>query len=120
MTLAITNFCKDNEWFGTFQVTGYTSLKIKPPGYDDPVLFHANQFVHGGEWYDWAMVYFYENDRDDDESTCPCKILGYFEYATPGTPTPYLVDDMSYSPGHVFDTQMRDETLYAVVHSADD
>ncbi len=120
MTVAIATFCNDHNWREMFQVTGYTSHKMKLEGHDAPVIFHANEFTHGAKWYDWAMVKFYQQNRLEEESTCPCQVLGFFKYSTPGTPTPHLVNNLRYSPGDVYTQRLTDDTLYAVVHSADD
>ena len=119
MKIAILKFASDNHWTGLFQVTGYTSYKMKPKGYHESVLFHANEFTHGGEWYDWCMVQF-DGDEDEDleDSVCPAKILGFFKYCGAGIPTPHLITEMGYSHQHIYCEGLEDETVYAVVHSA--
>jgi hypothetical protein len=120
MTVAIATFCNDHKWRQMFQVTGYTSHKMFLTGHEEPTIFHANEFTHGAKWYDWAMVYLEQENRLEEESTCPCQILGFFKYTTPGTPTPHLVKELRNSPASVYTERMTDDTLYAVVHAADD
>jgi len=122
MKLSICKFAADNNWKGMFQVTGYTSFKLHPEGYDEPILFHANEFTRGDKWYDWCMLQFdgEEGDHPLDEDVCPALILGFFKYASSGMPTPYLIDEMGYSPQHIYENGMEDDTPYAVVHTASD
>ena len=81
---------------------GYTSYKLVLDTYDDPVLFHANEYVHGGPWYDLCMVQFEDPKAEPDETLCPAKVLGIFKYTTPGTPTPHLVNDLhQLAPGEL-------------------
>ena len=42
----------------------------------------------------------------------------FFKYTTAGTPTPYLVNDLQYSPAHVCSDNMVDDTVYVVVHTS--
>jgi len=118
MKTAIMTFSSNHNWTGMFSVTGYTSYKLEVDTCDDPILFHANEYVHGGPWYDWCMVQFEAPNAGPEETLCPAKILGFFKYTTAGTPTPYLVNDLEYSPAHVSLNNIVDDTVYAVVHTS--
>ena len=121
-TAAIKTFLKKYEWYGTLMITGWTkaSIPCNLDGTRKSVSFHANEFVLGRAWYDWCMVPFLEDNMDPEDAACPAKIYGFFKFTTPGTPTPYLVEDQRYSPQHIRHENMEDDTLYAVVHSASD
>ena len=69
--IAILKFASDNNWTGMFQITGFTSMKIMLDGYEEAALFHANEFTRGDKWYDWAMVQF-EGDEKDDPDDMKC------------------------------------------------
>ena len=116
LKLALRKFAVDHSWNGAFDVTGYTSYRKVISGYEKPVKFHANESVHGHSWYDWCMLQF--DGQDLVETTCPCKIIGFIKYRTPGCPTPNLINDMKLSPGEIEDDSLRDKTTYVVVHAA--
>ena len=118
MKIAIYKFASGNNWVGMFQITGYTSFKLQPHGYEEEILFHANEYTHGEKWYDWAMVQFDGDVEYPEETVCPALILGFFKYATSGIPTPHLIDGLSHSPNHIYREGMLDDTMYAVVQSA--
>ena len=95
-------------------------MKIICDGYEDAVLFHANELYRGDKWYDWGMVQFDGDEgQDSADLTCPAKILGFFKYVSSGIPTPYLNEEMDFSTEHIYSKGLRsDTTMYAVVHTA--
>ena len=52
LKLAIKTFAMDQTWTGAFQLVGYTSYQTKFNNDTSNAIFHANEFVHGGKWYD--------------------------------------------------------------------
>ena len=120
MKIAIRKYASGKNWTGMFQITGYTSMKIRLEGYEEHTLFHANEFLRGEKWYDWAMVQF-EGDEDEplEDLLCPAKVLGFFKYADSGhIPTPFLIEEMGYSPEQIYREGLTDNSIYAVVHTA--
>ena len=120
MKVAIAEFSLENGWTGAFQVTGYTSYKTHLPTSSDMVTFHANEFTHGNEWYDWCMIQFKEEGLADNECICPAMIVGIFKYDTVGIPTPHLIGDLEYSAEYISDEQLKDDTIYVIVHASSD
>ena len=113
--IAITKFATKYDWHGQFSITGYTEMKKKFEDLDSPTTFHANELISGKPWYDWAMVQFYEVGHEEEDSVCPAKILGFFQYNDAGMPTPHLVDELQHSPAFIYHNSIKDETQYAVV-----
>ena len=60
LKLAIKKFAMDQKCTGAFQLAGYTSYQTKFDNDTSNTIFHTNEFVHEGEWYDWSMVQFIE------------------------------------------------------------
>jgi hypothetical protein len=118
MKVAIADFSLENGWTGAFQVTGYTSYKTHLPTSSDTVTFHANEFTHGNEWYDWCMIQFEEEGLADNECICPAMIVGIFKYDTVGIPTPHLIRDLEYNAEYISDEQLKDDTTYVIVHAS--
>ena len=116
MRLAIRQFAFDNGYRGQFSITGYTSIKLQTNHAESARLFHASEYCHGEPWYDYGMVKYV--DDDDMEHQSPAQILGFFRYDDICIPTPYLRKDKGYSLEEIQDNNMKDETMYAVVHSA--
>ena len=66
------------------------------------------------------MVQF-EGDEDEplEDLLCPAKVLGFFKYADSGhIPTPFLIEEMGYSPEQIYREGLTDNSIYAVVHTA--
>ena len=86
----------DRKCTGAFQLAGYTSYQTKFDDDTSNTIFHANEFVHGGEWYDWCMVQFIEESTTDSDTISsadtisPAQILGFVKYESKGIPTPHL------------------------------
>ena len=116
MKLAIREFAVDNGWQGQFSVTGYTSMTIKTTHADSPRLFHASELCHGSPWYDYGMVKYV--DDDDTIHHSPAQIMGFFKYSCHGVPTPKLCKEDEYSFDEIHYGNLKDNTTYAVVHSA--
>ena len=76
-----------------FQVLGYTSYQRKFDGDALHTKFHANEYIHGGSWYDWCMIQFRQNDIPASQSMSPAKIIGFIKYESRGIPTPYLIQE---------------------------
>ena len=78
-------------------------------------IMRTNIFF-GGKWYDWGMIQF-QNDKIEN-ATCPCLILGFVEFKTPGCPTPTLINDKKLSSEEIAESNMTDDTQYVVVWAA--
>lgn len=116
MQVAIRQFAVDNGYRGQFSITAYTSMKLKTTHSESPRLFHASEFCHGGSWYDYGMVRYV--DDDDVEQQSPAQIVGFFKYNERRLPTPHLIKNEGFSLDEIHDNNMKDNTMYAVVHSA--
>jgi len=96
-------YARTHEWTSPFVVHGYTSAHILVDGVQDRILFHANPYVYGGERYHFCMVKF-TDDNEENEYTCPARILSFVQFPTNGIPTP----------------DGKHNELYAIVHTATD
>ena len=94
------------------------------PAHDKPVMFRATEHLYGCERYDYCMVEFTDSTDDDDDLAltrlCPARIEGFFTYKSSGIPTPRLVQQEDWSLDQCVSNCVRDEQLYAVVHTAAD
>mgnify|MGYP007004907016 CR=1 FL=1 len=115
MTLAIRQFACNNGYRVQFWVTGCTSIKLKTCHAESPQLFHASKFCHGMPWYNYEMIKYVDDNNTVNHS--PSQILGFFHYTDQQIPTPKYKDKM-HSLNEVQDHNMKDDTMYAVVHSA--
>ena len=101
LELVIKKFTMDQKWTGAFQLVGYTSLyQTKFENDTSNTIFHANEFVHGGKWYDWCMLQFSDESATDsdtisrDDTIAPAQLLGFVKYKSRGIPSPHLVNNM--------------------------
>ena len=100
LKLAIKKFAMHQKWTGASQLVGYTSYQTKFDNDTSNIIFYANEFVHGGKWYDWCMLQFsVESTTDSDRISsgdliAPGQILGFVKYESKGIPTPHLVNNM--------------------------
>ena len=103
LKLAIKHIAMDQKWTEVFQLVGYTSYQIRFDNDTSNTIFHANEFVHGGTWYDWCMLQFSEECATDsgtisrDDTIAPAQILGFVKYESRGIPTPHLVNSMGHN-----------------------
>ena len=58
----------DQKCTGAFQLAGYFSYQTKFDNDTPNTIFHANEYVHGGEWYDWCMVQFIEESTTNSDT----------------------------------------------------
>ena len=99
-----------------FSVTGFTTYHKTCKNHDKTTIFQANHRYCGKQRYDWCLIQF--DDQDDPENLiCPSKILGFVEFHK-GLPTPYLVQEMNYSPTHIITHQLEDTSKYVVIHTS--
>ena len=119
LKFCLQSFSSRNGYKDDFTVTGYTCLKIKENGSDQPVIYYACEYLRGEHRYDFAMVQF--QDDDNTVRTCPAKIIGFIKYdETPGIPTPHFVNDDGQSLAEISTNNVVDDNLYAVVHTSSD
>ena len=124
LKLAIKKFALDQKWTGAFQLAGYTSYQTKFGNDTSNTIFHANEFVHGGEWYDWCMVQFIEESTTDSDTIssadtmAPAQILGFVKYESKGIPTPHLINNMGLDKDQIDEESIEDNTTYVVVHAS--
>jgi len=83
---AIRTFAMSHKWTTQFVVEGFTSAKLPVNGQDENILFHANPHVYGSERYHFCMVNFM--DDEDNENTCPARILSFVKFTTEDFPSP--------------------------------
>ena len=110
MMTKISRHMSDSGFRGKFEIRGYTCAKLNYDG--EGLLFRCAPTFRGTEWYDFCMVN-YENMGQS-----PALILGFFQYKTPGIPTPSLIDDQ-HSVEEIKLQNMVDYSMYAVVRSAE-
>ena len=114
----------DQKCTGAFQLAGYTSYQTKFDNDTSNTIFHANEFVHGGEWYDWCMVQFIEESTTDSDTIssadtmAPAQILGFVKYESKGIPTPHLINNMGLDKDQIDEESIEDNTTYVVVHAS--
>ena len=96
-------YARTHKWKTPFVVHGYTSAHLFVDGVPERILFHANPYIYGGERYHFCMVKF-TDDNDENEYTCPARILSFVQFPTGGIPTP----------------DGNDNGVYAIVHTASD
>ena len=115
---AVKSFACSHKYYDSFQVRAYTSTRLLLEKYSTPVLFYAKNYLYGGERYHFCMVQFADTLQGIDTfSTCPAKILVFFEDESRGIPTPELIDN-NLSLADIKGQNMIDNTMYAVVHTA--
>ena len=66
------------------------------------------------------MIQFEEEGLADNECICPAMIVGIFKYDTVGISTPHLIGDLEYSAEYISDEQLKDDTIYVIVHASSD
>ena len=99
-----------HEYTGSYSVTGYTELRMRNDC-GERHIYRANDYYHGGGWYDWALV----RDPKNADIKFIGKILGFFKYDTPGFPTYRYVELDGIDKDIIRRDRMRDDTMYAVV-----
>jgi len=97
---AIRTFAMSHKWMTQFVVEGFTGAHVHVNGQEDTVLFHANPHVYGAERYHFCMVNFI--DDEDNENTCPARILSFVKFTTKEFPSP----------------DGEQNALYAIVHTS--
>jgi hypothetical protein len=62
-----------------YKVEGFTRLTTTSQQDGDQVVYHANPYLQGRMWYDWAYVHFEETTTNGNilERFYPAKILGF-------------------------------------------
>ena len=114
----IRKFAVRHGWTGTFEVEGYTRFAMNFADCEARVNFHASEYLMGSSWYDHAMIQFVEEGKSLTETVCPARVLGFFRYASPGVPTPHLIEDEGMTADEIADNWSADNHVYAVVHAA--
>ena len=124
LKIAIKKFAMDQKWTGAFQLVGYTTFQTQVDNDTSTTIFHANELVHGGRWYDWCMLQFsdgnaFDSDTIDTADTmAPAQIQGFVRYESRGIPTPYLVNTMGLDNEEIVGGNIEDNTIYVVVHAS--
>ena len=103
VTHTLRTYALSHKWNSSFLVHGYTSAHIFIDGVQDRILFHANPYIYGGERYHFCMVKF-TDDKDENEYTCPARIISFLQFPPNGIPTP----------------DGKPHEVYAIVHTARD
>ena len=75
LKMVIKKFALDQKSHGAFQLVGYTSYNTKLDGDDSHTIFHANEYTHGGPWYDWCMIQFHQYDIPASQTMCALIIV---------------------------------------------
>jgi hypothetical protein len=110
MMTKISRHMSDSGFRGKFEIRGYTCAKLNHD--DEAMLFRCAPTFRGMEWYDFCMVNYGTIGQS------PAQILGFFQYKTPGVPTPSLIDE-HHSQEDIAMQKMVDYSMYAVVRSAE-
>ncbi len=71
---AIRKFACNNGWRGQFEVEGHTRFSMCTPETNEPVKFHATEYLNGGSWYDHSMIQYVAHDKDKADTVCPAKL----------------------------------------------
>lgn len=103
VTHTLRTYALSHKWNSSFLVHGYTSAHIFVDAVQDRILFHANPYIYGGERYHFCMVKF-TDDKDENEYTCPARIISFLQFPPNGIPTP----------------DGKPHEVYAIVHTARD
>ena len=98
-----------------FEVTGFTTYQKKFENHDKTTIFQANHSYYGQSRYDWCLIQF-DGEDDPENLICPSKILGFVEFHK-GLPSPFLVEEMNYSPTHIRSNDLKDTNKYVVTHT---
>ena len=93
----------------SYSITGFTVLRVTNNGVS--TTYRANDYFHGGSWYDWAFV----EDPVDPTVTYLGKIVGFFRYDTPGFPSYNHIKIEEMDAEIVSQQNLKDETHYAIV-----
>ena len=104
-----------------FAVDGFTEYHCAFDNsfFKDECIFRATNWYRGEPWYDFAMVQFTDSREPDlEDSMCPAKVLGFFQYKQGGVPTPHLIEEEACSPEEIRDKGLKDDHTYVVVHAA--
>ena len=64
------------------------------------------------------MIQFHQNDIPASQSMSPAKISGFVRYESRGIPTPHLIQEEGVTLEEIEESNMEDETMYAIVHTA--
>jgi len=105
----LTSWAITQKFTESYNVTGYTELKVTTEA--STTIYRANDYFHGGAWYDWALV----QDPVHDSITYIGKILGFFKYNTVGFPSYSHIKINNHDAKTVSSKNMKDDTHYAVV-----
>ena len=98
-----------------FEVTGFTTYQKKFDNHDKTTIFQANHSYYGRSRYDWCLIQF--DGKDDPENLIFLqKILGFVEFHK-GLPSPFLVEEMNYSPTHIRSNDLKDTNKYVGIHT---
>ena len=73
------------------------------------VAYRCNPYWKGSTWYDWGRVQF-----PNGGGMCVCRIMGFFQYLTPGSLTYKNIEVDELLPDDFHDA--IDETIYVVLH----
>jgi len=102
-------FAQRKDYHKNFSITGFTELRYNGE------IYRAAQWYRAFPWFDWAHVY-----EPTDKQEMQGKILGFFKYETPGFPSWKYADREGMSVSEIDDQQLRDDTMYMVIHACDD
>ena len=98
-----------------FEVTGFTTYQKTFDNHDKTTIFQANHKYYGHSRYDWCLIQF-DGDDYPENRICPSQILGFLEFHK-GLPSPFLVEEMNYSPTHIRSNNLKDTSKYVVIHT---
>jgi len=118
LKMIINKFALDQKSYGALQLVGYTSYQTKFDGDDLHTKCYANEYTHGGPWYDWCMIQFHQDDIPASQTMSPAKIIGFVKYESRGIPTPCLMQEQGLALKEIEEGYMEDKTMYAIVHTA--
>ena len=102
---ALSKSASDDGWKDEFLITGYTSIKKFDHVQKKSVRYRCDPQFRGNIWRDWGNFRFATKKFD---SMSPGMILGFVTFATPGFPTPFLIDkfgDLANIPKNITDSR---------------
>ena len=110
LKFAFKSYACSHKFYDSFQVRTYTSARLLLEKYSTPVLFHANNYLYGGERYHFCMVEFADTLQGiDTYSKCPAQILGFFKGDLPDST--HHIETTSHGPvarlGHPITSPLR-------------
>lgn len=99
---------RDMDCAANLNIQGFTSAVI------GGCRYRSTPYWKGEEWYDWAVVKFPPTVDSAGGDSCICRVMGFFQYMTPGCMTYKNQESVSTPPEEL--VGCLDDTLYAVLH----